>query len=558
MKKLKILLFFFVIYFQAFGISKLALTQEKDSLYYYFSIAQKPDSALNLSKAYQFFNRKKDAFIKNHDTINAINHIRGLAIAQNELGDYYGCETTIVLGLKLLNGLKDSKFTNESKIALYNELGRIYMILLNYDDALSYFEKSLKITQNPIYINIIQNNMALVYIEQLDFIRAEKLLTEVYKNSLTQKDAEQTARALDNLGNVQSKLFRPVALDNLKKALNMRLAIKDNYGVYASYKNLKEYYKINNDLKKASFYANKAYQAAKNVNSASYIEDALSHIISLSSDPKVLEYKKVKDSITNAKQLADNKYALIKYNYLKSENEAKANELKYKDSQIKEQKERVNKTIYQSVAIIGLLLTIFLYFIIKSRHKKEKLQEVYITESRISKKVHDEVANDVYHIMTKLQGDNNVKERILDDLEQVYLKTRDISKENSIIDVQENYDALLKDLLQSYKSESINVITQNISKIEWNTLSDLKKITLFRVLQELMTNMRKHSKASLVALSFKTSGNKITIDYKDNGVGCNVVKHNGLQNAENRMASINGTITFESEPGNGFKVQITL
>ncbi len=558
MKKLKFLLFFFVIYFQALAITEPGLNQEKDSLYYYFSIAQKPDSALNLSKAYQFFNRKKDTFIKNHDTVNAINHIRGLAIAQNELGDYYGCETTIVLGLKLLNGLKDSKFTNESKIALYNELGRIYMILLNYDDALSYFEKSLKITQNPIYINIIQNNMALVYIEQLDFIRAEKLLTEVYKNSLTQKDAEQTARALDNLGNVQSKLFRPVALDNLKKALNMRLAIKDNYGVYASYKNLKEYYKINNDLKKASFYANKAYQAAKNVNSASYIEDALSHIISLSSDPKVLEYKKVKDSITNAKQLADNKYALIKYNYLKSENEAKANELKYKDSQIKEQKERVNKTIYQSVAIIGLLLTIFLYFIIKSRHKKEKLQEVYITESRISKKVHDEVANDVYHIMTKLQGDNNVKERILDDLEQVYLKTRDISKENSIIDVQENYDALIKDLLQSYKSESINVITQNISKIEWNTLSDLKKITLFRVLQELMTNMRKHSKASLVALSFKTSGNKITIDYKDNGVGCNIVKHNGLQNAENRMASINGTITFESEPGNGFKVQITL
>ncbi len=266
----------------------------------------------------------------------------------------------------------------------------------------------------------------------------------------------------------------------------------------------------------------------------------------------------MKDSITKAKLVADNKYALIKYNYLKSENEAKANELKYKDSQIKEQKERVKKTIYQSVAVIGLLLTIFLYFIIKSRHKKEKLQEVYITESRISKKVHDEVANDVYHIMTKLQGDNNVKERILDDLEQVYLKTRDISKENSIIDVQENYDALLKDLLQSYKSESINVITQNISKIEWNTLSDLKKITLFRVLQELMTNMRKHSKASLVALSFKTSGNKITIDYKDNGVGCNVVKHNGLQNAENRMASINGTITFESEPGNGFKVQITL
>ena len=210
------------------------------------------------------------------------------------------------------------------------------------------------------------------------------------------------------------------------------------------------------------------------------------------------------------------------------------------------------------ITVIGLLLTIFLYFIIKSRHKKEKLQEVYFTESRISKKVHDEVANDVYHIMTKLQSDKSSKDLILDDLEHVYLKTRDISKENSIIDVHENYDALLKDLLLSYKNDSINVITKNISKMDWNSLSDLKKITLFRVLQELMTNMRKHSKASLVALTVKASGKKITIDYKDNGIGCNLIKHNGLHNTENRMASINGTITFESEPGSGFKVQITV
>lgn len=558
MKNLLLSFLFFVFSCLTFGITKLNLLQEKDSLQYYASIVNKPASTLSLAKAYQFFNKQKDASIKSHDTMKAIGHLRQLAIIQHELGDYYGCETNIVFALKLLDGLKVSEVTNESKVGLYNQLGRVNMILLNYNNALNYYNKGLKLTKLPTYINIIQNNMALVYIEQLNFKRAEKLLTEVYENSLTQGDAEQTARALDNLGNVQSKLARPEALDNLKKALKMRLDIHDNYGVYSSYRHLKEYYKDHNDLVKASFYANKAYEAAKAVNSASYIEDALSNIISLSADPKILEYKRLKDSITHAKQIADNKYALIKYNYLKSENEAKASELKFKDSQIAAQKESLNKTIYQMIAVIGLLLTIFLYFIIKSRHKKEKLQEVYFTESRISKKVHDEVANDVYHIMTKLQSDKSSKDLILDDLEHVYLKTRDISKENSIIDVHENYDALLKDLLLSYKNDSINVITKNISKIDWNSLSDLKKITLFRVLQELMTNMRKHSKASLVALTVQASGKKIMIDYKDNGVGCKLIKHNGLHNTENRMASINGTITFESEPGSGFKVQITV
>ena len=160
--------------------------------------------------------------------------------------------------------------------------------------------------------------------------------------------------------------------------------------------------------------------------------------------------------------------------------------------------------------------------------------------------------------MTKLQSGENPNDKILDDLEHVYVKTRDISKENSIIDVHENYSELLKDLLFSYKNDSINIITKNKSNINWDALSDLKKITLFRVLQELMTNMRKHSKATLVALNFNQSGNKITIDYKDNGVGCNLLKKNGLHNTENRMASINGTITFESKPDNGFKVQIII
>ena len=377
---------FFVFSCHTFGITKLNLLQEKDSLQYYASIVNKPASTLSLAKAYQFFNKQKDASIKSHDTIKAIGHLRQLAIIQHELGDYYGCETNIVLALKLLDGLKVSEVTNESKVGLYNQLGRVNMILLNYDYAINYYNKGLKLTKLPTYINIIQNNMALVYIEQLNFKRAEKLLTEVYENSLTQGDAEQTARALDNLGNVQSKLARPEALDNLKKALKMRLDINDNYGVYSSYRHLKEYYKDKNNIAKASFYANKAYEAAKTVNSASYIEDALSNIISLSADPKILEYKSLKDSITHAKQIADNKYALIKYNYLKSEKEARDIELKLKESALQAEKEKLNKTIYQSIAIIGLLVTIFLYFMIQSKHKKIRFKKSTIQKPAYLKK----------------------------------------------------------------------------------------------------------------------------------------------------------------------------
>jgi signal transduction histidine kinase len=65
--------------------------------------------------------------------------------------------------------------------------------------------------------------------------------------------------------------------------------------------------------------------------------------------------------------------------------------------------------------------------------------------------------------------------------------------------------------------------------------------------------MRKHSEASFVFINFSSTGNSISINYKDNGVGAHLIKGNGLQNMENRVHSINGSITFESEIGNGFK-----
>ncbi|QQX77228.1 MULTISPECIES: sensor histidine kinase [Aequorivita] len=95
-------------------------------------------------------------------------------------------------------------------------------------------------------------------------------------------------------------------------------------------------------------------------------------------------------------------------------------------------------------------------------------------------------------------------------------------------------------------------------KLDWVSISEIKKVTVFRVLQELMTNMKKYSEASAVVLSFQQVGKKITIEYTDNGKGCIIKNKNGLQNAENRIHAIKGTITFDSEPGKGFKSKINI
>jgi signal transduction histidine kinase len=97
--------------------------------------------------------------------------------------------------------------------------------------------------------------------------------------------------------------------------------------------------------------------------------------------------------------------------------------------------------------------------------------------------------------------------------------------------------------------------------IDSTTLESNKKIIVYRVLQELLVNMKKHSRCSLVVITFKKNKNKLQIDYSDNGVGASLDKknsRNGLQNVENRILSIKGNITFDTNTGKGFKTSLSI
>ena len=77
-------------------------------------------------------------------------------------------------------------------------------------------------------------------------------------------------------------------------------------------------------------------------------------------------------------------------------------------------------------------------------------------------------------------------------------------------------------------------------------------------MQELMTNMKKHSEASLVILTFKDIKDKIQITYSDDGIGSDSKKSNGLINVENRIVDLKGRFTFNSEKNKGFKAKILI
>ena len=243
---------------------------------------------------------------------------------------------------------------------------------------------------------------------------------------------------------------------------------------------------------------------------------------------------------------------------------AKNNGLTAKDSELLLQ----ISSDHNKLLLLSLVFTIFasllVYFLIKSRHKRERFLEGYITETRIAKKVHDEIANELYGTISYLASDNNIppneKEKLLSRLDSIYLMTKNISRETNDINTGYDFPEHLKMMLTSYSGTAVNIILKGFADVNWNDVDSLKKIATYRSLQELMVNMKKHSQASLVVIDFTVNGKKIVIKYTDNGTGASkeqLFTKNGLLNVENRITAVNGNLEVTTGIGKGFHITLT-
>lgn len=90
---------------------------------------------------------------------------------------------------------------------------------------------------------------------------------------------------------------------------------------------------------------------------------------------------------------------------------------------------------------------------------------------------------------------------------------------------------------------------------------------IYRLLQELLTNVRKHSRASEVAIALRRQGLTVEIVVEDNGVGFDPImledlsssrKGLGLAAASEQVQVSGGSFNLESRPGAGTRVHVIL
>ncbi|WP_148639119.1 tetratricopeptide repeat-containing sensor histidine kinase [Aquimarina longa] len=554
---------------QSYLLLKLA-KQTKDSFYIsralyrlgYYNREQ--DNHLEAFKYYnQAFKIRRDF----KDSVGSGRCLMEMSNVQKTLGDYNAAKTIATDGLRYVENSTEYRIIAglcQSIAISFNELG-------SQEEALFWNSKILNLYNDSVAkkkigthnLPIFKNSRAIILARQKNYQESIHILQALLKNKNVIQKRTRYAQILCNLGyikflqnseNIESETM-------LLEALSIRQQEKDIFGLYSSNLYLARYYK-NKNFKKTRHYANEAYENVKDFRDYEALLQILTLITEL--NPNSLEdHQRFKD-------------ASLKLMELRKKTREIYAPTRFENASLLKQNEAKNRKITEvrnqnAVYLLGILLLfisiIFVAYFFRQRthylsqqNRIVQFQASYETETRIAKRLHDELGNDIFQVMLQYQKDP-YDPQIKDKLNSTYVKARDISRENNEFDTGSAYAEELNNMLQNYALNGVQLIVVGFNKIDWSQMDETIKITIYRVLQELMTNMQKHSKASLVKLMFSKTNDILTITYSDNGVGIaeeGTISKNGLRNTEKRIKALHGKLIFDSEKDKGFKAKIEI
>lgn len=538
-----------------------ALAKAFKKLGLYYSVNNKSDIAYsNYTESKKIYEALKDSAAVGKILLN-------MAIVLNDTGILEQSDQDALEAIVFLKNTNDSVSIG----SVYNCMAITAKKQRDFNEALYWYDLAIKSTSNKDNAQTYKSNTANIYRELGQYDQAISIIEESLDVAIKAYEKDASPLKERNIYRLENNLFYAKWLktkdNSLEKSflenLEKRKKLNDLNGELLSHQRLVEFYKDTN-IQKSSFHAKEAYRIASYQNNKPDQLNALAKLIELNENDNASfktyskNYIQLKDSLVDARNFLSSNFAKIRFDSERTRSENETLKIEKIERQIAFEKSKTMNLIYLFLGFISILSFVFVQKFLQSKYKKDKLQEVLNTETRISKKVHDEVANDLYKVMTKIEVSQDQKVDIIDDLEIIYEKTRDISRNTNALDLEQDFNQILKDLFLSYNTKDVNIITKGLKDIPLNNLEFHKKVAVYRVMQELMTNMKKHSKASIVIISFKNIKDKIQISYVDDGVGCDIKKSNGLLNAENRIVDLKGKFTLSSEINKGFKAKILI
>lgn len=566
------------------------ITDSIDIAEEHYTIGEFYRYSLISDSAYFYFQKAEKVFRKFNDKYKIAKTLYGIAVSQTYDKDYTGSESTSIEAITLLESLTETNNVKKYKAFIYNNLGIVFDELEQFSQAIKYLELSLELKKSlkgdfERSKGLTLNNMLKVYRRSGQYDLAIEKYNEIFQNKKLINDHPEVYVLA--LGNYANTLYLAKRFDQLPglylKALRICDSINDSYNSIIINQHLAEYYNDNNNTDSAKYYAYRA----KDISEAYNNDDLLKSLLLLSKIEKgdtalshLKKYVKLSDSLQKAERETRDKFARIRFDTKKIEQE--------------------NKRIAQErmwlliISIILLVASLLLYVLITQRNKNKELQfiqqqqeaneEIYnlmlsqnegieeartTEKKRISEELHDGVLGRLFGARLSLDSlnINNSVEAIktrgqyIDELKNIEQDIRKVSHElNTDFVSGSGFIDIIKTLVETQtKVYGLDYKLDYEDIINWEGVSNKTKIHIYRIIQESLHNIYKHANATLVNVSFKLRSNKICLTLSDNGSGFNVNKAKsgiGLKNMNSRISEINGTLNITSEKGVGTTVTI--
>ncbi len=544
------------------------------------------------------------------DIATEINSTAGFAILYNNMGMVHIRQGRYneAFGL-MIEALKaEEVLGNDKGIAeALNNIGVVYFYLGQFDKATEYFERSMKKEEaigNMQAVKHAVNNLGAIYNYLKNYPKAIEQYQKAFEINKAVNDRREMA---SNLHNIAIAYYYMKQYEKAADYHDRSLAIKAELGDYnalaLSYYNYGELMKAINRYVEARNHYNDALEIARK-NGLKEIESriygSLASLFELQGNHKeankmLYNYIAVRDTILNAETSTAIAEMEAKYETEKKEREIV--ELRQAEIishlEINEKKLRISRLHAQrtglGIAAVFILMLAF-FWVNNTRNRKEReknraviaereagLKAVFeATESerkRIAKDLHDSVGQQLgglklawqnLGVELKPQAPEQQKrlKQLSDILDDAAMEVRSISHQMMPKILQEEgvVPAIADMLEKVFRNADLKYNFEHFG-IE-KRLDEQIEIGLFRVCQELVSNIIKHAGASQVNVQLFRNAQMVVLLVEDNGKGFDTKSHNsngiGLMNIRSRVETIHGEFNLEPSPASGVLATIRI
>ncbi len=469
-------------------------------------------------------------------------------------------------------------YSNNNLVMTYNNIADVLIQMEQYDKAAYYLAKGesliYKRNSESIYSYILVNKSDIARVKG-DFKAADAysdkalVFARKYKNPEVEQ-AIYIAKGRSALGQRNTEM----AIYYLNRALNT------NVTTYPYYSMIGPHYLLGLTYYEAGDYA-KAEQsllmALEKARRTGIIADKIKALKTLSSVYEKLgkykeslqfqhEHDQLRDSILNQERMERANHLEISYRTAEKDKELAQKELLIEKQHRDLDKKNIFIAAIVSGFIIVIILSVVLYRYFKSKNKitalNAKIEGEEKERSRIAKELHDGIGGMLAVVKMKmsLEKEDEIKEDIMTLLNETSEEVRKTAH-NLMPDIVQNSG--LKEALTLY-AETVNHSSNDLQidlqlRSELNIPEPSRKLSIYRMFQEVIQNIIKHAKATNAIIQIFDEGSRIHMLIEDNGIGFDpetTEKGLGIKNLEARVKALQGDISIESTIGEGTTIHI--